>query len=114
MSTQSGYPESPISAEYLRSELLDRQLSSLFTDDGRLHDDVLAGAYDVIRGENIGNPEFARQVAERGGDVRDWAKFTSGSMPWQHGRVEAHFYMNRMTLEVMYELDYKSKVMWSR
>ena len=108
------YSSSPVSGELLNSDLVEKQLSAIFLPDGRLHPEILEGAELIIPGSAIGNPEFRHRVELLGQDVGDWAKYKSESLPWQHGKVETHFYMNSQTHEVMYELDYKSKVGWSK
>ncbi|MFD1811764.1 putative T7SS-secreted protein [Rhodococcus gannanensis] len=110
-----GLPASSASTlDRLNEELFEKQLYGTVLDDGRLHPDKLESPISIIPGQSINNPEFKRLVEMRGEDVREWAKYRTESIPWQHGKAEVHFYMNERTKEVMYELDYKSRISWSK
>ncbi|MCQ4119491.1 RHS repeat-associated core domain-containing protein [Rhodococcus tibetensis] len=96
----------------LHNDLTHRQMSSLSAADGTLHPETARRADELIPGQDINNPRFREAVLQRGESVTDWGKFST-----EHFRVgrwsgETHFYMNRNTAEIMYELDYKTKLVY--
>jgi ankyrin repeat protein len=64
----------------------------------------------LIAGEDLGNPFVRRSLIEDGSQIEDWAKYTTFEVRLSNGQnVQIHYYMNKNTKQVKYNIGYKVK-----
>ncbi|MGK5531354.1 hypothetical protein, partial [Streptomyces sp. URMC 129] len=100
----SGSTEGQRLAEQLRRESAD----SIFTPDGRLTPQAIAGSREVIAGEDLGNPHLRAHLTADGSNLSDWGKYSTSTHQSPFGDFQVHFYYNRETGQVVYDYDYKA------
>lgn len=83
----------PRLAEQLRLE----SANSVFTSNGHLTDEVISNAREIIAPGKLGNPAIPS----------GYGKFTTETYQSPYGNFQVHFYMNKKTNNVYYDLDYK-------
>lgn len=81
----------------LSEQLTLAEASSVFTTGGRLSQQAINGATEIIPAGALGNPAIPA----------GFAKFTTETFKSPGGPFQVHFYMNPVTREVFYGLDYK-------
>ncbi|MBN8828212.1 MAG: hypothetical protein J0H68_05850 [Sphingobacteriia bacterium] len=48
-------------------------------------------------------------LTKNGSDIKDWSKFTTtGIIKSPAGEIEIHFYKNKLTKEIQYDIDFKT------
>lgn len=57
-------------------------------------------------GTKMGNKDLQALFAERGGAAQ-WGKYSTATHQSPYGDYQVHYYMNRVSGEVMYDYDYK-------
>ncbi|MFD9813277.1 putative T7SS-secreted protein [Streptomyces sp. NPDC059080] len=106
----SGSMEGKNLADKLRRE----SANSPFTEDGFLTQEALHNSEIIIEGGDIGNPHLVGEKGspgmfqENGGDISDWAKYTTERHAGPQGDFEVHFYRNYKTGQIIL-FDYKAK-----
>lgn len=93
----AGGAQSAIAAEALGDQLLAEEAASLFTAEGELTDEALNSATQIMTRSELGNPAIPADVN----------KFATPTWPSPSGDFRVHFYMNPLTREPYYQLDYK-------
>jgi hypothetical protein len=64
-----------------------------------------------IAGGRLTNPEVVEELTKIGGNIEDWAKYSTKTITLPSGqRVQVHFYMNKVTGQVSYRPWYDFKV----
>lgn len=102
-------PASNISnSERLRTSLARREAEGAFDTRGRLLQDVIERSAEIIPGSELVNPAVIRELTRDGSRIADWAKFTTETFRRPSGKFQVHFYRNRVTGEVNYNIDYKA------
>ncbi|MCD0445945.1 hypothetical protein LO763_20245 [Glycomyces sp. A-F 0318] len=97
----------------LRTDLLMREASSIFTPSGGLRRSVINASHMIISGERLGNKNLIAYLTRDGSSISDWGKFATPRFNSPFGRFEVHFYMNRRTGRVIYDYDYKAtNIVW--
>lgn len=61
-----------------------------------------------LRLGQLNNPKLISELSARPGNLSDWAKYTTESIPSPSGNFQMHFYCNSMTGDVYYGRDYKA------
>lgn len=61
----------------------------------------------ITQGNRLGNSQLIEELASKG-NINDWAKYSTESIPSPSGNFQMHFYQNRITGDVYYGMDYKA------
>lgn len=72
--------------------------AEVFTAEGALTEEAIAGSREIIPSAKIGNPNVPSGLS----------KYTTQTFPTPSGTAQARFYMNPQTGEVFYGVDYKT------
>jgi hypothetical protein len=92
----------------LRRDLAIERALAYFDNTGKLKSETIATSKKIIDGNNLKNPRLIAQLEESGGNIIDWGKYTTKSIPSPLGGFQVHFYKNEVTGEIYYGLDHKS------
>ncbi|GAA2786601.1 hypothetical protein GCM10010521_75520 [Streptomyces rameus] len=92
--------------EKLAQKLRLESANSPFTESGQLTPDAISGSRLAMPGTKMGNKELQARFAERGG-ASQWGKYSTETHQSPYGDYQVHYYMNRVSGEVMYDYDYK-------
>jgi RHS repeat-associated protein len=93
----------------MSEDLTLEEARSVFTASGGLKQSVIDESRFIIGGEKLENPAVIRELTSDGSNIVDWAKYTSRTVRSPSGDFQIHFYKNRITGEVNYNIDYKIK-----
>ncbi|MBN8828207.1 MAG: filamentous hemagglutinin N-terminal domain-containing protein [Sphingobacteriia bacterium] len=102
------YPENVANKDKLSKQLLAEQASSIFTKDGKLKPEIIRNAKFIDLKEGIKNQKVIEKLTENGSNIKDWGKFSTGELHGPSGKFEVHFYKNKITQEVNYDIDFKT------
>jgi RHS repeat-associated protein len=94
-------------APRLAADLTRREAAAVFDDAGRLHPDVVAGSRRIIEGADLKNPDVVRALTRDGSSIADWGKYSTQTFKSPSGPFQVHYYRNRATGRINYEIDYK-------
>jgi RHS repeat-associated protein len=92
----------------LRSALMWDE-AAVFTGSGQLHGSVIANSAEIIRGSQLHSSAVIAELTRDGSNIADWGKYTTNSFSSPAGKFQVHFYRNRVTGQVNYNIDYKVK-----
>ncbi|MGW0916783.1 polymorphic toxin-type HINT domain-containing protein [Streptomyces sp. NPDC002784] len=95
-----------LQGEKLAQKLRLESANSPFTRSGQLTPDAISGSRLAMPGTKMGNKELQARFAERGG-ASQWGKYSTETHQSPYGDYQVHYYMNRVSREVMYDYDYK-------
>lgn len=87
----------------------DLEAQSVFTGSGTLSSEAISGSRVIIPGGALGNQGLVQRLSAIGGDINDWAKYSTGTYRSPSGDFQVHFYMNKSSGFVDYWSDYKVK-----
>ncbi|UQX03669.1 ricin-type beta-trefoil lectin domain protein [Streptomyces sp. RerS4] len=99
-------PSGSLQGEKLAQKLRLESANSPFTGSGQLTPDAISGSRLAMPGTKMGNKELQARFAERGG-ASQWGKYSTETHQSPYGDYQVHYYMNRVSGEVMYDYDYK-------
>lgn len=92
----------------LQRSLSVKEAESIFTEPGYLKPEIISKSDVIIPGQDFSNPKLIQELTRSGGDISDWGKYATKSIPSPSGSFQMHFYRNSMTGEVYYGRDYKA------
>ncbi|WP_261954011.1 hypothetical protein [Streptomyces nigrescens] len=95
-----------LQGEKLAEKLRVEAANSPFTEGGQLTPEAIAGSRLAMAGTKMGNKELQARFRERGG-VSQWDKYSTETNHSPYGDYQVHYYMNRVTGEVIYDYDNK-------
>ncbi len=84
-------------------------ISSPYTRSGTLTNDAVANSFEIELKGGIRNSRVVQQLTSDGSSIDDWGKFATRQ--WHDspsGSFQPHFYRNKVSGQVNYEIDYKS------
>jgi RHS repeat-associated protein len=93
----------------LRAALTLDEATSVFTNSGQLRGSVVSNSTEIIRGSQLNNPAVVAELTRDGSNIADWGKYTTDTFNSPAGAFQVHFYRNRATGQVNYNVDYKVK-----
>lgn len=99
-------PSGSLQGEKLAQKLRLESANSPFTGSGQLTPDAISRSRLAMPGTKMGNKELQARFAERGG-ASQWGKYSTETHQSPYGDYQVHYYMNRVSGEVMYDYDYK-------
>ncbi|WP_139116994.1 hypothetical protein [Candidatus Thiodiazotropha endoloripes] len=99
---------SAFNANRLSQDLHFREASSVFDDAGLLTSETIGRSRIAVRGEDIGNPYLREYLPSLGGDLSEWAKYTTPTIKSPSGPFQLHFYRNEKLDLNDFSSDYKS------
>jgi hypothetical protein len=90
---------------------LSLQQEGILDKDGRLTEYAIRESKSALSEDtSIKNPVVIAELTKNGGSITDWEKVKTPSIELSTGqRVQVHFYKNRVTGEVNYNIDFKIK-----
>ena len=91
----------------LGEQLARESAESVFTNSGRLQQEVIEGSSRIIPGSNIRNSGVIKELTSDGSNIADWGKYTSRTFQSPSGPFQVHYYYNPSTGVVNYGYDYK-------
>jgi len=94
----SGGAANAFQYQLLKQDLLFREASSVFTENGSLSQEAINGSRQIIAPADLINPRIPN----------GFGKFSTGTFNSPSGPAQVHFYMNPQTGEVFQNLDYKT------
>ncbi|MFI0506915.1 polymorphic toxin-type HINT domain-containing protein [Streptomyces albogriseolus] len=97
-------PSGSLQGSRLAQKLRLESANSPFTEGGQLTPDAIAGSRLAMPGTKMGNKELQARFAERGG-ASQWGKYSTETHQSPYGDYQVHYYMNRVSGEVMYDYD---------
>jgi RHS repeat-associated protein len=91
--------------------------SKVFNSDGTLKPEVVRNhAKEIISGDKLSNKFVKTELIKDGSNLKDWSKFTTHHFSVRHTvnmpgyyRYQVHFYKNKVTEVINYNVDYKVK-----
>ncbi|MFD7770917.1 polymorphic toxin-type HINT domain-containing protein [Streptomyces sp. NPDC059787] len=101
-----GVPSGSLHGEKLAQKLRLESANSPFTQGGQLTPDAVAGSRLAMPGTKMKNKALQARFAERGG-ASQWGKYSTETHQSPYGDYQVHYYMNRVSGEIMYDFDYK-------
>ncbi|MFI5755734.1 RHS repeat-associated core domain-containing protein [Streptomyces sp. NPDC051569] len=99
-------PSGSLQGEKLAQKLRLESANSPFAESGQLTPDAISGSRLAMPGTKMGNKGLQARFAERGG-ASQWGKYSTETHQSPYGDYQVHYYMNRVSGEVMYDYDYK-------
>lgn len=91
----------------LERQLAEKEERSLFNEHGELREEIIADSRVIVEGRNLKNEELVAHLTRKGDKITDWDKYTTNLRHGSSGKFEIHFYKNKFTNEVDYEMDFK-------
>ncbi len=83
-----------VNAVRLNSQLTYLEASSVFTESGTLHPDVIRNSESIILGNKLGNPRVIQALTADGSSINSWAKMSTQTFRSPIGNFQVHFYQN--------------------
>lgn len=74
-----------ISRLRLQRSLTIDQAMSIFTKAGEIRREIIIKSDLIIRGDQLRNPELVDVLMQKGGNITDWAKYSTKSIPSPSG-----------------------------
>jgi hypothetical protein len=94
----------------LQSALSFEEPFSNFTNTGEINPEVITQSQQIISGNELRNPAVISELTSDGSNIADWGKWESPTSGSPLGNFRIHFYRNRVTHNVNYNIDYKVKL----
>jgi hypothetical protein len=91
----------------LKQQLTVGEAKSVFTKSGQLQPSIISRSDAIVPGDRLG-AKVSGQLQRIGGNIEDWAKYTTPTISSPSGGFQVHFYKNSVTGKVYYGMDYKS------
>jgi hypothetical protein len=96
-----------INALRLQRSFTIEQAKSIFDETGGLLPEVIQSS-TRLKINPFRNTELNEALSGRAGNLSDWRKYVTESIPSPSGNFRMHFYHNSVTNDVYYDMDYKA------
>lgn len=99
-----------ISGLRLQQQLKLEQASSIFNESGFLTQEAIEKSAPLPIGQ-LGNPKLIEELSARPGNLSDWRKYATESVPSPSGDFQMHFYRNKKQHTIMKRLEHQTHTM---
>ncbi len=97
-----------ISGLRLQRSLQMDQAKSIFNKEVGLKPEIISNSDLIVRGDQLRNADIIDALTKKGGNLSDWGKYTTKSIPSPSGNFQMHFYYNPVTGDSYYGMDFKA------
>ncbi|MBD3362702.1 hypothetical protein GF362_03215 [Candidatus Dojkabacteria bacterium] len=95
--------------EMYKEQLKSQQAATVFTQNGELKPNVISNSHSIIDGKDLKNPSVIKELTKDGSKIDSWEKMSTDSYPSPSGDFQVHYYQNKDTGKIYYNIDYKAK-----
>ena len=96
-------------ASKLSNQLKMEEAASMFSTDGKLVSSAVNTSKQIMTGVELKNENVLNILLSKDANINNWGKYATDTFNSPLGPGQVHFYMNKVTGEIVYNIDYKFK-----